>query len=69
MESITHTCERSLLTRQQSWARLTLTKLFLWKRNYRTRRHLSELPEHLWNDIGLEKQEVLRESRKPFWRV
>ncbi len=69
MESITHTCERSLLTRQQSWFRLTLTKLFLWKRNYRTRRHLSELPEHLWDDIGLEKQEVLRESRKPFWRV
>ncbi len=69
MESSTCTCEQSLLTRPQSWIELIFSKLYLWRRNYRTRRHLSDVPEHLWNDIGLEKHEVLKETRKPFWRT
>lgn len=68
MESITRTCEHGLIKREQSWIQLIISKLFSWRRNYRTRRHLRELPEHLWDDIGLEKQEILKEIRKPFWR-
>ncbi|MGI9896973.1 DUF1127 domain-containing protein [Vibrio natriegens] len=68
MENITNNCEQALLTTQQNWIQLIFSKLYLWKRNHRTRRHLRELPEHLWNDIGLEKHEVLKESHKPFWR-
>ncbi|CAE6911873.1 hypothetical protein ACOMICROBIO_FLGHMIGD_02144 [Vibrio sp. B1FLJ16] len=68
MESMTRPCEYGLIKREQSWIQLIISKLFLWRRNYRTRRHLSELPEHLWDDIGLEKQEILKESCKPFWR-
>ncbi|WMN86760.1 DUF1127 domain-containing protein [Vibrio parahaemolyticus] len=68
MESTTCTCEQSLLRRQRTWVQLIFSKLYLWKRNHRTRRHLRDLPEHLWGDIGLEKNEVLKEERKPFWR-
>ncbi|WP_423839813.1 DUF1127 domain-containing protein [Vibrio mytili] len=68
MESLTRTCDQSLLTTQQSWVQLTISKLVLWRRNHRTRRHLSEIPEHLWDDIGVEKQQVLKEIGKPFWR-
>ncbi|MCF7481315.1 DUF1127 domain-containing protein [Vibrio sp. J1-1] len=68
MDNTIHNDQQALLTRQQAWIQLTFSKLYLWRRNSRTRRHLRELPEHLWNDIGLEKHEVLKESHKPFWR-
>lgn len=35
--------------------------------NYRTRRHLSELPDHLLIDIGVSRAEAQREARKSFW--
>jgi len=35
--------------------------------NYRTRRHLSELPEYLLKDIGVTRAQARREARKSFW--
>ncbi len=68
MENVTRTSKPVVPIRLQTLIQLIFSKLILWNRNYRTRRHLSELPEHLWDDIGLEKQRVLKEVRKPFWR-
>ncbi|MBR9788123.1 MAG: DUF1127 domain-containing protein [Vibrionaceae bacterium] len=69
MENTKSNGEQAFLTRQQTWIQLIFSKLYLWRRSHRTRRHLRNLPEHLWDDIGLEKHEVLKESRKPFWRT
>ncbi len=68
MDNVTRTSKPAVPIRLRTLIQLIFSKLILWHRNYRTRRHLSELPEHLWDDIGLEKQRVLKEVRKPFWR-
>jgi uncharacterized protein YjiS (DUF1127 family) len=67
MENVTHTCEQATPLRQKTFSQLIISKLINWHRNYKTRRHLRDLPEHLWDDIGLEKKEVICEIRKPFW--
>ncbi|MFB1085456.1 DUF1127 domain-containing protein [Vibrio diabolicus] len=68
MENMTHTCERTLPAGHQTGLQLIYSKLASWRRNYKTRRHLRELPEHLWDDIGLDEKEINSEVRKPFWR-
>ncbi|MGY5822228.1 DUF1127 domain-containing protein [Vibrio chemaguriensis] len=68
MENMTHTCERTLSADHQTGLLLIYSKLASWRRNYKTRRHLRELPEHLWDDIGLDEKEINSEVRKPFWR-
>ncbi|HHF2872854.1 DUF1127 domain-containing protein [Vibrio diabolicus] len=68
MENMTHTCERTLPADHQTRLQLIYSKLVSWRRNYKTRRHLRELPEHLWDDIGLDEKEINSEVRKPFWR-
>lgn len=35
---------------------------------YRQRRNLAELDDHLLRDIGLTREQVAAECRKPFWR-
>ncbi|QXO16864.1 MULTISPECIES: DUF1127 domain-containing protein [Vibrio] len=50
------------------WLNAFLSQLRRWHRNYRTRRHLAELPPHLWKDLGLEYEQVMAEVNKPFWR-
>ncbi|HAS3047703.1 TPA: DUF1127 domain-containing protein [Vibrio parahaemolyticus] len=62
MENVTQTCEQVIPVQ------LIYSKLVVWRRNYRTRRHLKDLPEHLWDDIGLEANEIRNEVSKPFWR-
>ena len=42
--------------------------LLCWDRS-RQRRHLHELDERLLRDVGLHRDEVARETAKPFWRV
>lgn len=44
-----------------------LTKLKCWWRNFRTRKQLSELPEHLLKDVGLTKEQAHHESIRHFW--
>ncbi|WP_070962483.1 DUF1127 domain-containing protein [Vibrio sonorensis] len=41
--------------------------LMLWRRNYRTRRQLADLPEHLYQDIGVSTPQVNREVKRCFW--
>ncbi len=40
----------------------------LWYRNYRTRKHLSSLPEHLYDDLGITSEQAQQEYRKSFWK-
>ncbi|MGF1747468.1 MULTISPECIES: DUF1127 domain-containing protein [Vibrio] len=37
-----------------------------WYQNHRTRKHLSELPMYLWDDIGVTQEQVVTEARKEF---
>ena len=40
-----------------------------WDLRRRTRRHLHNMPPHLFNDIGLDCQTAIAEASKPFWRA
>ncbi|MFN3662440.1 DUF1127 domain-containing protein [Yoonia sp.] len=40
-----------------------------WDLRRRTRRHLHDLPPHLFNDIGLDCHTAIAEASKPFWRA
>ncbi|MFC3284828.1 DUF1127 domain-containing protein [Litchfieldella rifensis] len=44
------------------WARLSR-----WSRLRRERRQLRELSDAMLRDIGLTREDVERESRRPFW--
>ncbi|WP_432450181.1 DUF1127 domain-containing protein [Aliiroseovarius marinus] len=44
---------------------VTVTK---WRVSRISRRALKELPDHLYQDIGITKSEAEREAGKPFWR-
>lgn len=48
----------------QAWAALARMQ-----QRRRERRQLAELDERLLRDIGIERADALRESRKPFWRA
>ena len=41
---------------------------FLWAERAAERRHLTELDDHLLNDIGLNRADVEAISTRPFWR-
>lgn len=41
----------------------------LWQTRASQRRRLSELPDHLLQDIGITRADVEQEAAKPFWRV
>lgn len=40
-----------------------------WDERYRQRRDLMAMPDHLLKDIGVTREEVYREARKPFWQA
>jgi uncharacterized protein YjiS (DUF1127 family) len=42
--------------------------LRLWCSRHRQRCALGELDDHLLKDIGVARDEALREAAKPFWR-
>ena len=42
--------------------------LSLWKQRAKTRHHLSELPDYLLRDIGMDRYEQYKECNKPFWQ-
>ncbi|MGL4715059.1 MAG: DUF1127 domain-containing protein [Aeromonas sp.] len=48
-------------------ARVKITVL-TWLARSRSRRQLSELPEYLLKDIGLNEADRYQETTKPFWR-
>ncbi|MCE0494993.1 DUF1127 domain-containing protein [Vibrio salinus] len=45
-----------------------LRKIQSWRQNFRTRKHLKDLPDHLLEDIGIDKKSVREEVGKPFWK-
>ena len=50
------------------WLRLVLTWMVEVAARGRTRRRLARLDPHLLEDIGLTRDDVVRECAKPFWR-
>ncbi len=40
-----------------------------WQDRYAMRQHLTEMPEHMLNDIGITRGQALLEARKPFWEA
>ncbi|WP_119460806.1 DUF1127 domain-containing protein [Rhodospirillaceae bacterium SYSU D60014] len=49
-------------------ARRAIDLVLAWRENARQRRVLAALDERMLKDIGLNRLEVVREVRKPFWR-
>lgn len=45
-----------------------LALVLLWHERARQRDQLGQLDAHALNDIGITREEALRESWKPFWR-
>lgn len=43
--------------------------LQVWRERIRYRHDLEQLDEHILRDIGLTRDEAVREAQKPFWRV
>lgn len=39
----------------------------LWRERSRTRRVLRSMDRRMLEDIGVEREEALKEARKPFW--
>ncbi|WP_038878990.1 DUF1127 domain-containing protein [Vibrio jasicida] len=68
MNNTAQTCGRWASKPRQRLVQYIFSKLVVWRKNYRTRRHLSDLPEHLLDDIGYNESEVQTEIQKPFWR-
>ncbi|MFH0270224.1 MULTISPECIES: DUF1127 domain-containing protein [Vibrio] len=68
MNNTAQTCGRWASKPRQRLVQYIFSKLVVWRKNYRTRRHLSDLPEHLLDDIGYNESEVQKEIQKPFWR-
>jgi len=40
----------------------------VWRERRRMRRHLTLLSEHMLQDIGVSRADVVQEAEKPFWR-
>ncbi|CAH0541218.1 DUF1127 domain-containing protein [Vibrio marisflavi] len=56
-----------LLDNLNSLIKKFYSAVLIWHRNYRTRQQLSELPEHLYKDVGLTKDQVNQELNRHFW--
>jgi len=51
--------------REKGWG---LGLVMAWVGRWRQRRALADLDDHLLRDLGISREDALRESRKPFWR-
>lgn len=45
-----------------------LSRIQKWRRNAKTRKHLANLPPHLYQDIGLTEHQIRHEIQKKFWQ-
>ncbi len=45
-----------------------LDSLYLWQTRINERREMTELDERMLKDAGISREEILRETSKPFWR-
>ena len=62
MNNTVQTCGRLASKPQQRLVQFIFSKLSIWRKNHRTRRHLAELPEHLLDDIGYSESCLLYTS-------
>jgi uncharacterized protein YjiS (DUF1127 family) len=68
--SNTHS-EAALAKRQRpilAMARRIFDSFYLWQTRINDRRELAGLDERMLKDAGTSRDEVLRETGKPFWR-
>ena len=49
--------------------RYSIKTVGLWSARARQRRELAALPYEFLDDIGITREEALREARKPFWQA
>ena len=52
----------------RSILQLSFDRLRLWRTRARQRRALARLDDRLLDDVGLTRDDVHREARKPFWK-
>ncbi len=45
-----------------------LSKIALYRDRYKSRKALAKLPIERLNDVGLDREQALAESKKPFWK-
>jgi len=75
MSHIENLSRLSLLSAEQRLPALaTLAVAFavtvtMWDKRRKTRNHLSKLPPHLHQDIGIDVQSARIEAAKPFWQA
>lgn len=48
--------------------RRILVTLVLWQERAAQRHHLADIGERQLKDVGLTRDDVMREAAKPFWR-
>ena len=58
---------RVKLSETLRWNKKTLANLTRWWRNYRTRKQLPQLSNHLLEDIGITHEQARKESMRHFW--
>ncbi|MCK5547043.1 MAG: DUF1127 domain-containing protein [Rhodospirillaceae bacterium] len=47
----------------------TANLLTLWQKRCSQRRAMTEMDDRMADDIGLNRQEILQEASKPFWKA
>lgn len=68
--TITHTTTSSKLAKPAAAAAAFPLMLMTWLRRVRDRRELMRLmeqPDYLMKDVGLQRDEIVREAIKRFW--
>ena len=55
--------------RGKGFIRQILDLAFSWRTHIRDRRRLTELSDHLLDDIGVNRADIEREPSSSFWRV
>ncbi|MDW6093690.1 DUF1127 domain-containing protein [Vibrio rhizosphaerae] len=67
MNEIVNKIQPPLIDTYRFWIKNIYSLIKRWRQNHQTRRQLSELPEHLLDDIGLSREDAQKECQKYFW--
>ncbi|MDG3085905.1 DUF1127 domain-containing protein [Vibrio hannami] len=68
MADLTHELTQITILRPRGWNKNILALFKKWHQNSVTRRQLKDLPEHLLEDIGIDKRAAKEEANKPWWK-
>ena len=58
---------RPLVLKYRSLFRAVGKIVSMWTFRYQQRRELEDLDEQVLRDIGINREQALKEARKPFW--